>query len=177
MTALEQRGRVVPLDSLANLKAALPADGLLVLAQPRPLSPDENVALDAWVRAGGRLLLLADPMLTAESAYPLGDPRRPEAIAMLSPILRHWGLEPEFDADQAAGVRTPAPFAIPVPVDLPGSFRLVSKDMCRLEADGLAAECRIGKGHVIILADAAVLDGDDAGRRAAFSSMLDLLHR
>lgn len=178
IVALEQRGRVVPLDTLSGPEGlALPTTGLLVLAQPRPLSPGENVALDAWVREGGRLLLFADPMLTAESAFPLGDPRRPETIAMLSPILRHWGLELEFNADQAGEPRTLAAFSFPIPVHLPGSFRLISKGMCHLQVGGLAAECRIGKGHVIVLADAAVLDGDDAGRRRAFASLLDLLHR
>ena len=61
LTALEQRGDLVLLDTLADVKR-LRSQGLLVLAQPRPLSPEENVALDAWVRGGGRLLLFADPM-------------------------------------------------------------------------------------------------------------------
>jgi hypothetical protein len=177
MTVLEQRGKVVPLDTLAGPHGlALPADGLLVLAQPRPLSPDENLALDAWVRSGGRLLLFADPMLTAESAFPLGDPRRPEAMAMLSPILRHWGLEPQFDEDQPLGARTLAPFGIDIPVELPGRFRPRQGAPCKIEAEGFAADCVIGKGRVIALADAAVFDGDDAGRRATFEALLRLLN-
>lgn len=178
LSVLEQGGRVVPLDTLAGPQGiGLPASGLLVLIQPRPLSPEENVALDGWVRRGGRLLLFADPLLTAESAYAIGDPRRPEAIAMLSPILRHWGLEPQFDESQPPGPRTLAPFGIEVPVDLPGRFRPSGDAHCRLEAEGFAADCAIGRGHVVALADAALFDGDDAGRRAAFAALLQLLSR
>ena len=51
---LEAHYRLQPLDSLS-------ADTLapftrLLMAQPRTLSPAENVALDGWVRGGGRLL-------------------------------------------------------------------------------------------------------------------------
>ena len=72
---LERRWRLVPLDYLDE--AALEAQERLLMAQPRGLSPEENVALDAWVRGGGHLLLLADPMMTGASRYPLGDRRRP----------------------------------------------------------------------------------------------------
>ena len=67
---LARQGRVVPLDMLTSQPGASPLAGLseLVIAQPRALSPAENVALDNWVRGGGRLLLLADPAWTEESA-------------------------------------------------------------------------------------------------------------
>lgn len=175
---LERRGHVVLLDTLAGSAGLpLPTDGLLVLAQPRPLSPDENVALDTWVRKGGRLLLFADPMLTAESDYAIGDPRRPEAIAMLSPILRHWGLDAEFDEAQPRGERLAQAFGVTVPVDLAGRFGLLPGASCRLDTQGFAADCRIGEGRAIVLADAAVFDGDDAGRSAAFKALLDLFSR
>ena len=94
LAALREQGEVRVLDSLDGADGALPLPegALLVMAQPWPLSPQENVALDRWVREGGRLLLLADPMLTFESAYALGDRRRPQDMAMLSPILSRWGL-------------------------------------------------------------------------------------
>ena len=60
-TALAKLGPLQPLDTLEGLGPALQR---LVIAQPRPLSPAENIALDNWVRGGGRLLLLADPLLT-----------------------------------------------------------------------------------------------------------------
>lgn len=186
MAVLNARGRVVPLDTLAGAQGlALPADALLVLAQPRPLSPDENVALDAWVRSGGRLLLLADPMLTAHSAFALGDPRRPETIVMVSPILRHWGLELQFDPEQPDAEQRVNVFGTMLPVRLAGSFSVAPQARCRLSAAAHAADCAIGKGRVIAVADAALLDqehederdGDNAGRVAALGSLLDLLSR
>jgi hypothetical protein len=129
------------------------------MAQPRALSPQENVALDGWVRGGGRLLLFADPMLTEESAYPLGDKRRPLDMIMLSPILDHWQLRLEFDEDQPAGERGVDAGGINLPVNLPGRFVVAPGSRhCRLVAEGILAECRLGKGLVLLLADAALLE-------------------
>ena len=52
-TVLERDYALEPLDVLTPETLA-PLDRL-ILAQPRALSPEENVALDNWVRAGGRL--------------------------------------------------------------------------------------------------------------------------
>lgn len=185
--ALAEQGEVVPLDRLVDARGQLPLpfDSLLVMAQPRALSPQENLALDSWVRAGGRLLLFVDPMLTQPSRYALGDPRRPQAMAMLSPILAHWGLELRYDPWVQPGERA-VPFAKSVlPVNLPGHFRLlgISGDSnaprgnrgmgmrgdgseganganaaCMLESSGILAGCRIGKGRVLAVADAALFE-------------------
>lgn len=177
LAAMARRGQVVPLDTLSGPRGLARLEGAsLVMAQPHPLTPEENVALDAWVRAGGRLLLFADPMLTAHSDYALGDPRRPEAIAMLSPILRHWGLELQFDDTQPAGERVVQVFGTALPVDLPGRFE-VRGAACGREAEGLVVECAVGRGRVIAVADAAVFDGEDAGRTAALEALLDRLVR
>ena len=48
-TVLQSNGKVVALDTLLELQRV----DLLVAAQPRPLLPEENVALDDWVRKGG----------------------------------------------------------------------------------------------------------------------------
>lgn len=160
---LERHGEIVALDTLESL------DGIdrLVLAQPRPLGPHENVALDRWVRAGGKVLLLADPALTEPSAYALGDRRRPQDIAMLSPILKRWGLDLEFDDEQSPAERRPDVMGVAVPVVLTGSLRPTGQN-CRLWGDGVAASCGIGKGRVIVLADAAVLErADPDGARAS----------
>ncbi|MEQ1541974.1 MAG: ABC transporter [Novosphingobium sp.] len=176
-SVLAQRGAISALDTLAGPGGRGPLDRLdrLVIAQPRPLSPDENVALDAWVRAGGRLLLLADPALTADSAFAVGDPRRPQAVVLLSPILSRWGLDLHFDDAQPFGERMGEVMGMPVPVNLPGRFATRGQDNCKLWGEGLAASCAIGKGRVIAVADAAVLDRDDpAGRRAkALNGLLD----
>ncbi len=84
--AFERSNTLVPLDTLAPAPGLLPEDppvdplaGLerLAVIQPRALSPADNVALDDWVKAGGRLLLVLDPMLTGDYDLPIGDPRHP----------------------------------------------------------------------------------------------------
>lgn len=178
---LAGRGRVVPLDTLAGPGGQGPLSGVdrLVIAQPRPLSPDENVALDNWVRAGGRLLLLADPALTQHSDFPIGDPRRPQAVVLLSPILKRWGLALSFDEAQPFGERAQAVMDMPVPVNLAGNWQIAGqasgRGKCRVWGDGLAVTCAVGQGRVVALADAAVLEPDDADatRRAALAWLLD----
>lgn len=175
LEAFKRQGRVVPLDRLAPIPAGL---GLLVMAQPRPLSPDENIALDEWVRGGGKLLLFADPMLTQHSAFAIGDRRRPEAMVLLSPILARWGLTLRFDEAQPAGEREVELLGQPVPVNLPGSFTLADEaGACRVHADGLAVRCQIGKGVVLAIADAALLEpqpqGGAGNREAALGALLD----
>ena len=174
---LERRGPIVPLDALTGPPGHAPLDGLtrLVIAQPRPFSPPENVALDNWVRGGGLLLLLADPALTEDSAFAIGDPRRPQAVALLSPILGRWGLDLLFDDAQTLGEQSRELMGARLPVNLPGHFAMRGQANCRLWAGGLAVTCRIGKGRVIALADAAVLERDDpAGTRPkAFAALLD----
>ena len=174
---LAQHGRLVALDSLANAgppsassppgpPSPLAGMNRLVMAQPRALSPLENVALDTWVRGGGQLLLLADPALTEDSPLGLGDPRRPLAGTMLSPILARWGLTLHFDEAQPLGEVTRDVMGLGVPVNLPGRFETRGQANCRLWADGLAVTCAIGQGRVVALADAALLDRDDpAGTR------------
>lgn len=159
---LEQTGPIVPLDDLAQPDRLAPLHRI-VIAQPRPLSPSENVALDRWVRGGGHLLLFADPMLTEESAFALGDPRRPQTSVLLSPILGRWGLELRYDERQPFGEHAGKALGIAVPVNLAGSFALEPGSACVLSGGGLAADCPIGKGRVLVLADAALLEQDGAG--------------
>ncbi|MEY4721713.1 MAG: hypothetical protein RIQ46_1438 [Pseudomonadota bacterium] len=168
-------GQVLPLDTLLRL----PEGGrLLVIAQPRPLSPQENVELDRWVRAGGRVLLFADPLLTHHSAFALGDRRRPQDVVLLSPILSRWGLALRFDEAQPPGEREAEVFDEVLPVNLPGRLAATGGGgACELSGAGLAALCRIGAGRVIVLADAALLEtgGDglsDARRAVALEGLL-----
>lgn len=175
--AIEQRYDLQPLDTLNG--AALAPLKRLLLAQPRPLSPQENVALDAWVRQGGELLLLADPLLTRHSQFALGDKRRPQDVALLSPILAHWGLELTFDPDQPAGEHAIDWGGAPLPVRMAGVLRPIAgaeDATCVLLASGVLAQCRIGQGRVLVLADAALLDeGSEAAieaRRIALDRLL-----
>jgi len=175
---LERQFELWPLDYLTA--QALAPFKLLLMAQPRGLTPEENVALDNWVRTGGRLLLLADPVMTGHSHYPLGDRRRPQDTALLSPILAHWGLEMLFDADQAHGLEVREYVggggAMRIPAALPGRLSKRDSDArCTLYADEIMAFCSIGEGRVVILADAAILDheGPWPGAKVALEELQD----
>ena len=170
-------GAVVPLDALASADGTSALTGLryLVLAQPRPLSPQENVALDAWVRGGGMLLLLADPMLTEDTIFALGDKRRPHDVVQLAPILNRWGLELLWDEEMEFIEGPVFAMGIEIETNMPGEWKVLDSARCRASGDGLAAMCQIGKGRVLAVSDAAVIERDDAaGTRAkALKSLLD----
>jgi len=159
---MERGGPIMALDSLAPSGEVFPVPSgtLLIMAQPYPLSPEEYVALDDWVRSGGRVLLFADPMLTADSAFALGDRRRPQDIAVLTPILTRWGLALRFNPERSIGEQTISIEGGKLPVNLPGSFLLLSgSSHCMIEVEGLLAECGIGEGRLLAVADAALLEG------------------
>jgi len=161
---IEQNWRLRPLDYLSA--EALSGYRRLLLAQPRGLSAEENVALDAWVRGGGQVLLFADPLMTGHSRYAIGDRRRPQDVALLSPILAHWGLELHFDEAQPEGIRISAQTGdrVPpaIPVKLAGTISLTSGDsVCALLADGVIADCTVGAGRATIIADAALFDAEE----------------
>lgn len=177
---LERDFALRPLDYLTA--EALEPHAYLLMAQPRGLTPEENVALNDWVQAGGRLLLLADPVMTGHSHYGLGDRRRPQDTALLSPILAHWGLELLFDADQAEGLQmrefvggtVDEGDSVTIPVNLPGHLKLrESESDCTLNPAGILAFCHIGAGQVTVLADAALLDlnGPWPGAEPAFLAL------
>lgn len=131
------------------------ADGLegeevALLLHPPVQTAEALVDLDEWVRGGGRLLLLADPLLEWPSELPLGDPRAPPPFFMDTGLLAHWGVRlhgPEEDVDDAA-------------LMAPGRGRLevTSEDCAKADdaASGLEnfiVHCRLGEGHALIIAD------------------------
>ena len=75
LARLERDYHVVPI-AVADA-ASLAGIALLLMAHPRAQPAEVLVELDAWVRGGGRLVLLADPVLEWQSERPLGDPLRP----------------------------------------------------------------------------------------------------
>ena len=152
---IEREFRIRPVDVLDE--QSLGHGGLLLLAQPRALAPAELAALDAWVRRGGRALILTDPMLLWPSELPLGDIRRPPAIGLLGPLLSHWGLRLERPLraqarieriDSGGAGRRMVMFA-------PG--RLTSRSPDCTVRSGVLADCRIGEGRAILIADADLL--------------------
>jgi hypothetical protein len=171
---LERNYRLRPLDQLSG--DSLAGLDFLLLAQPRALAPAENVALDDWVREGGRLLLFADPLLTGESRYAVGDRRRPQDVILLSPILAHWGLALSFDEDQPPGYTVAREDRTPIPLRLSGTFALADSDgECVIDEAQVLAECAIGEGRVLVLADAALLDLHEtpSGAPAALAWLVD----
>ena len=150
LTMLETRYRVQPI-SLTD-KASLSGARLLLGAHPNAQPAENLVELDAWVRGGGRLLLLADPMLEWHSERPLGDRLRPAPGFADTGLLGHWGLR--LDAPDARGPVERIVAGRRILLASPG--RLVGR--CPTEADGLVARCVIGKGRATIIADADFLD-------------------
>jgi hypothetical protein len=167
--ALERDYVLEPLDTLAPIPALSPrgaaSDPLagltrLAVIQPRALSPADNVALDGWVRGGGHLLLVLDPMLTGEYDLPLGDPRRPSDGALIPPVVARWGMAVRFDEAQSADATTRTLAGAVLPLVLAGEVTLegpAAPDCTRM-AEGAAATCRVGKGRVTLIADAAVFE-------------------
>ena len=94
---------------------------------------------------------------------------------MLSPILTRWGLRLERDEEIA-----PDPFlaeigGTPVPVALPGRFVQIKGSTCTVQVQSLLAQCSIGKGRLVAIADAALLEGredDSQGARGVALRML-----
>lgn len=187
---MEQDYALVPLDTLSPVAALLPDEpetdplaGLTRLAviQPRGLSPADNVALDAWVRGGGRLLLVLDPALTGDYDLPLGDPRRPVDTALIPPVVARWGMAVRFDEAQPAAVATAQLAEASLPLALPGQIVITDPAAggCALTAEGAAAICRVGKGRVTLIADAALFEHPElageggAGLLAVLSAALE----
>ena len=137
---------------------SLAAAPLLLLAQPRLLEPVELVALDRWVRGGGRVLILADPRLIWPTELPIGDRRRPPPTSLLGPLLAHWGLSLEPPA--APRVEThwvgDGPYRRRLALAAPGRFEAQGR-ACRVSPAGFAAVCRIGSGAAWLVADADLL--------------------
>lgn len=156
---LQEQYDVRPIDDFNELD--LNSTPLLLLAQPRALAPQELVRLDDWVRDGGRLLILADPALQWGSLYPLGDKRRPLFTSMLSPLFSHWGLElvlPMTD-DQEVVLRELG--GMTIRTQTPGEWLPIkggNAPQCQIGDRGMSADCRVGKGRALLVADADLLD-------------------
>jgi hypothetical protein len=161
LTALETRYRVVPI-SVAD-PGELAKGRHLLMAHPLAQPAEDLVALDAWVRSGGRVLLLADPMLEWPSKRPLGDPLRPPPMFMDTGLLAHWGLR--LDAPDERGPKMEKLGGYAVLTVSPGLL----SGRCRIDSNRLAAGCRIGKGRAIVIADADLLDTPALGQRAKFN--------
>jgi hypothetical protein len=155
LKALLTRYRVAPIIVTSEVERG--RGRLLLMAHPRAQPAEDLVALDDWVRSGGRLLLLADPMLEWPSKRPLGDPLRPPPMFMDTGLLAHWGLR--LDPPQRRGIEARTLAGYDIVTVSPGSLH----GSCDISADGFIARCRIGKGTVTVIADADLLDVERLG--------------
>jgi len=155
LKAIETRYRVVPI-SVTDEKE-LAKGRLLLMAHPLAQPAEDLVALDNWVRRGGRVMLLADPMLEWPSERPLGDPLRSPPMFMDTGLLGHWGLRLDAPEERGAAARELGGYRVATgsPGQLYGS--------CDISRDRLVAHCAIGKGRATIVADADLLDVDHVG--------------
>ena len=146
-TYLREHYTLKPID----LPSQLPSGAILLAAQPRALPAEELVVLDAWVRGGGRLLLLADPLLEWPSERALGDRLRPPVSFADTGLLAHWGLR--LDAPNQQGLhRTPGEMGR-VDTLSPGMLVKIGGE-CSTDPQGIASHCRLGQGTAHIVADA-----------------------
>jgi hypothetical protein len=159
LNALKSRYRVVPI-SVADARD-LARGRLLLMAHPLAQPAEDLVALDRWVRNGGRVLLLADPMLEWPSKRPLGDPLRPPPMFMDTGLLGHWGLR--LDSPDQRGPASRKLGGFDVQTVSPGLLF----GGCSITRDRLVAHCRIGKGEATIVADADLLDEPNLGSKGA----------
>ena len=129
---------------------------LLLAIQPASLPAEEFVALDAWIRRGGRALIFADPDLVWPTGLAVGDRRRPPASTLLDPLFKHWGLI--LVGKRTAPQRVAAEIdGIAVTMINPGVWHRSEGD-CSVAESGHVATCLLGKGQVILVADADLLD-------------------
>ncbi len=154
LTRLESLGPVVLADSLID--AVPPPGGALLIAHPRALAPQELVAIDAFVRGGGKAVVLADALSGWPAPHPLGDPRNPPITSLLTPLLDHWGV--------TLGAAPTGDHAV-VAADVEGArLRLSSAGVferlpptCRSFADRRIIRCPIGAGEAWLVGDADLL--------------------
>jgi hypothetical protein len=156
---LQARYRVIPIS--VTSPSELAKGRLLLMAQPLAQTAENLVSLDTWVRGGGRVLLLADPLLEWPSKRPLGNPLYPPPMFADTGLLAHWGLRLDAPDDRGPARRSFAGYRI-LTVS-PGALY----GGCTISSDRLAADCAIGKGRAVIVADADFVRADGLGREAS----------
>jgi hypothetical protein len=153
LKALQSRFRVTPI-SVAD-SDELDHRRLLLMAQPRAQPAQALVDLDNWVRAGGRVLLLADPALEWPSDRPLGSLLRPPFTFADTGLLAHWGLR--LKPPDRLGPAEREVDGLQLTTQSPGSL-IGTGPECSVDSSGFIARCRIGSGEATVIADADFLN-------------------
>jgi hypothetical protein len=155
-TALESRYRIEPV-SIAD-RASLDGHRLLLMAQPKAQPAEVLVELDAWVRSGGHVLVLADPALEWPSRRPLASPLRPPLAFADTGLLGHWGLR--LDAPDSLGPMTVEVGTARIETSSPGVL-VATAGNCSVES-GFVAHCSVGSGEATVIGDADFIDVTDS---------------
>jgi hypothetical protein len=170
---LESSFTVEPVDGPEQLRPG----GLLLAAQPRALTAERLVALDKWVREGGRVVLLADPFLQFESSRPLGDRFRPPLRYPDTGLLAHWGLMlDDRTDDRTEQVETDLGRGVRLSAGGLGSLTRAGGD-CTLSPTRAVARCPIGKGYATVVADADFAVSPNGEERKVVTALLRELAR
>ncbi|MEP2989564.1 MAG: hypothetical protein ABJN65_13695 [Parasphingorhabdus sp.] len=146
-------------DSLEGLTGG--TTDIVMLVQPRAMDPADLAELDDWVRKGGDAIIMTDPDLVWPSALPLGDPKRPLSGGLLSPLLKHWGLELVSQDNVADLIELEFADHKISTVGI-GGFETLGNEtaenvVCNFSEAGFIAQCQIDRGRVILVADADFL--------------------
>lgn len=152
VTLLRTRFTVQPLDDPRAL--ATSGARVLLLAQPRAMTAEQLMAIDAWVRGGGRALVLADPLLRWPSELPAGDRRRAPSVSLIEPLLRHWGTKPGALAE----AETRQFLEGGKLVTLSGAQSFTTGGACASAQGGVIVRCRVGQGQAVLVGDADLID-------------------
>ncbi len=154
LVGLEAMGPVSLVDS--RVDHAPPPGGTLLIAHPRALAPQELVAIDVFVRGGGKAVVLADALSGWPARHTLGDPRNPPVTSLLTPLLDHWGVTlgaaPTDDNEALAADVDGARLRL----SSAGRFERLPPT-CRTFADRHVTQCRIGAGEAWLVGDADLL--------------------
>ena len=158
---LKRLERTFDVRAIDTLSAANLGRDVAIVAQPRRLTPTELVVFDKWVRGGGRAMIFADPELVWPSRYPPGDNRRAPPVELLDPLFTHWGIA-LGDSDRQERVV----LIDNVAVRLLAAGAWTGPKTCAAVVPEML-DCRIGKGRVLLVGDADLLDARLwAGREA-----------
>lgn len=152
---LATRYQVIPIS--VTDQTDLAKGRLLLMAQPQAQTAENLLVLDHWVRRGGRVMLLADPMLEWPSKRPLGDPLGPPPMFADTGLLLHWGLR--LDAPEQRGLAPRRLGDYEVSTVSPGSLH----GKCAIANDRLLAHCKIGDGTATVVGDADLLNATGTG--------------
>lgn len=96
---MQQMRELFDVRMLKQNAKSIPSDiDVLLIAQPRELTPQAAYAIDQYMLGGGRALVLADPVSEITQFQSLG--RKKKGLDEITKLLKSWGLK--FDRTKVA---------------------------------------------------------------------------